>query len=150
LSRLTLALSALLLCGALTGCVTSPALQPTATDMKPENIRVLIAKRLLQTPAFGSISLIKAKIINARISPPSERRSFLSGEPYTYYCVVAFIENPLFPLHQAAYGEVEVTEANGQRNIYVRSRQNIACNDSNSTPFPEIETLSLQRYEQSS
>jgi hypothetical protein len=131
----------------LAGCTTPAALRPTKDDLKPENIRILIAKELLRTPAFGSISVIKAKIIDAQISAPSERRGLFSGEPYIHYCVTAFIENPLFPIHQPAYAEVEVTESNGQRKIRVRSRSSIACGASNSEPYPEIEKLSLQRYD---
>ncbi|MCG7393027.1 hypothetical protein MHY87_08935 [Microvirga sp. ACRRW] len=139
-------LFALAICGTLSGCVTAPALRPTAADLKPENIRTLIAKQLLQTGAFGSMSVFKAKIIDARISAPSEKRTF-SGEPYTYYCVTGFIENPLYPIHQTAFGEVEVTDSKGQRNIRVRSRIHGSCSETSFEPFPEIEKLSVERYE---
>jgi hypothetical protein len=105
-----------------------------------------IARLLLRSPTFGSISLIKAKIINAKISQGEQRHGVFSGEPFTHYCVEAAIENPLFPLHQPAYGEVEITERNGGRNIRVRASRS-ACLGSNFQPFPEIEELSLKRYE---
>jgi hypothetical protein len=144
--RYSARLLTLAICSVLGGCVTAPALQPSATDLKSENIRTLIAKQMLQTPAFGSMSLIKAKIINARISAPIEKRN-AAGEPYTYYCVNAFIENPLYPIHQTASGEVEVTDSNGQRAVRVRSSIRILCESPNSDHFPEVEKLSLERYE---
>jgi hypothetical protein len=146
MKRLLAALSISLL---LAGCVTPSALQPSVDDLKPDNLRAAIAKELLQTAAFGSVSLIKAKIINARISAPSEEHTLFSKEPYTHYCVTAFIENPLFPIHQAAYGEIEITGKDGKRSIHVRTRTTNPCSGTNFEPYPEIEQLSLRRYEQS-
>src|SRR3954463_11259671 len=91
----------------LAGCATPPALQLNAGDMKSENVRTLIAKEVLDTWVFGSIAIVKAKIINATISAPQAKGEF-SGEPIMSYCVNAFIENPLFPIHKAVSAKVSV------------------------------------------
>ena len=129
------------------GCTASASSRPIVGGA-PEGLRVDIARLLLRTPSFGSISLIKAKIINARISQGEQRRSVFSGEPFIHYCVQAAIENPLFPIHQPAYAEVEITATDRGRNIRVRPSRS-ACFGSNFQPFPEIEELSVRRYESS-
>lgn len=132
----------------LAGCTTPPALQLSANDMKSENVRLLIAKEVLNTWVFGSISVVKAKIINARISAP-EIDSTGSGEPITRYCVNAYIENPLFPLHRAVSSKVRVLRKDGKAITISRERADAHCDGTDFEPFPEIERLSLQRYEQS-
>lgn len=132
----------------LAGCATPPALQLNANDMKSENVRTLIAKEVLDTMVFGSISVIKAKIINATISAP-EADGELSGEPVTSYCVNAYIENPLFPIHKSVSAKVRVLRKDGKAVALTRTKQDAHCSGTGFEPFPEIERLSLQRYEQS-
>ncbi len=126
----------------LAGCATPPMLQTTASDMKPENVRTLIAKDLLGTLVFGVP--FKAKIINARISAP-EVDSTGSGEPVTSYCVNANIENPLFPLHRAVSSKVRVFRKDGKAITISRERADAHCDGTGFEPFPEIEKLSAER-----
>jgi hypothetical protein len=138
-----LALIAFILSSALTGCATSPELQPTASDMKPENVRSLIAKDLLGTLVFGRP--FKTKVINAKISAP-EIDSTGSGEPVTSYCVNAYLENPLFPIHRAVSSRVRVLRKNGKAVTISRERPDAHCDGTGFEPFPEIEKLSAERY----
>jgi hypothetical protein len=134
-------LSVALVALSLSGCIRTGSQQVTATG-EQESLRTAIARLALKTPEFGSVSIIKAKIINARISAPHHRRSPFTGEEYTYYCIQAAIENPMFPLHQPAYADVEV---NAQQRIEVTSRRS-ACLGAQFEPFPEIEAMSVARY----
>jgi hypothetical protein len=132
----------------LASCITPPALQVNATDMKFENVRMLIAKEVLDTMIFGSISLIKAKIINATISAPEADGEF-SGEPVMSYCVNAYIENPLFPIHTSVSAKVRVLRKDGKAVALPRTRRDVHCSGTGFESFPEIERLSLRRYERS-
>jgi hypothetical protein len=132
----------------LAGCATPPALQLNANDMRSENVRTLIAKEVLDTMVFGSISVIKAKIINAKISAPEPDGEF-SGEPVMSYCVNAYIENPLFPIHKSVSAKVRVLRKDGKAVALTRTRPDTHCSGIGFEAFPEIERLSLQRYEQS-
>lgn len=132
------------------GCTTPPALQLTAQDRQAENSRTTMAKLLLQRPTFGSVSLVKAKIINAKISRPAAAKALLSGEPYTRYCVHAQIENPLFPIHKSVYASVEVTEEGGIPKYGISASEMTACSGSDFEPFPELEELSVKRYSDAS
>jgi hypothetical protein len=135
--------AALLTTLAVSACVSSGTQQPSIGG-RQESLRTAIARLALRTPEFGSISIIPAKIINATISAPMQRQALFTGEPYTYYCVRGYIENPLFPIHQAAYAEVRVTERGGQPNIRVVSSK-LACAGTSFEPFQEIEQLSVAR-----
>jgi hypothetical protein len=128
----------------LSACTASGSQKPEINGHQ-ESLRTAIARLTLQTPEFGSISVIKAKIINARISAPVQKQDPFSGEAYTSYCIQGAIENPLFPIHQAAYAEAEVKGHDGQRRIQIRSSK-MACGGSGFEPFPEIEELSIARY----
>jgi hypothetical protein len=130
------------------GCATPPALQVNATDMKSENVRTLVAKEVLDTMVFGSVSVVKAKIINATISAPEADGEF-SGEPVISYCVNAYIENPLFPIHQVVSAKVRVLRKDGKAVALPRTSRYAHCSGTGFEPFPEIERLSLQRYERS-
>ena len=131
-----------LLVASLVGCATPPMLQTTAADMKPENVRSLIAKDLLGTLVFGVP--FKAKIINAKISAP-EVDSTGSGEPVSSYCVNAYIENPLFPIHRAVSSNVRVFRKDGKAVTISRERPDAHCDGTGFEPFPEIEKLSAER-----
>jgi len=129
----------------LSACVTSAP--GPKLDGGQESIRAAIARLALRTPAFGSISIIKAKIIDAKISAPEQRRMLFTGEPYTYHCVQAFIENPMFPVHQPAYAQVEITNRDGHPSIKIRSSTLTQCSGAGFEPFPEIEEQSVRRYQ---
>ncbi|MBM1169806.1 hypothetical protein [Microvirga arabica] len=137
-------LSTLIVSLGLSACTTSGSQKPEI-DGHQESLRTAIARLTLQTPEFGSISVIKAKIINARISAPLEKREAFSGEAYTSYCIHGAIENPLFPIHQQAYAEAQIKERGGQRKIQIHASR-LACGGSGFEPFPEIEELSIARY----
>ena len=119
-------------------------LQTTASDMTPENVRTLIAKDLLGTLVFGG-GIIKAKIINATISAP-ELDTTRPGEPVSSYCVNAYIENPLFPLHRAVSSRVRVIRKDGKAVTISRERPDAHCDGTGFEPFPEIEKLSAERH----
>jgi hypothetical protein len=135
--------SALLATLAVSACVSVGTQQPS-TGGQQESLHTAIARLALETPEFGSISFIPAKIINATISAPIQRQRPFGGAAYTYYCVRGYIENPMFPIHQSAYADVEVTEHGGRPTIIVNSKRT-ACAGTGFVPFPEIEQLSVTR-----
>ncbi|WP_091132914.1 hypothetical protein [Microvirga guangxiensis] len=118
-------------------------LQTNASDMKPENVRTLIAKDLLGTLVFGSP--FKTKVINAKISAP-EVDSTRVGEMVSSYCVNAYLENPLFPLHRAISSKVRVYRKDGKAVTISRESPDTHCNGTGFEPFPELEKLSAERY----
>ena len=130
----------------LSGCTTSPALKVQRADMQPDSIRTAIAKIVLRSPYSGSVSLFKAKVVNARIGPAIQSGPGLFADhPHVFYCVYGEIENPLFPLNQPFYAHVRIIAQNQRPEIRVSTSRTKACSTDGGGPFPELEALSLER-----
>ncbi len=132
----------------LNGCATPPVLKNTATDLKPENAHTLIAKEVLTTMAFGSNWIIKAKIVDATISAPSQETATFSGEPYQSYCVNAYVEDPLFSTRTAVSANVRINAVAGRPMAFASARTYRHCTGSNFEAFPELERLAALRDKQ--
>jgi len=134
----------LLACLPLAGCATPPSIRVNTSDLQPANIKTAIAKMILQSHHSGSISIIEAKVVNATITPGVKTNgSLFYPRPHIDYCARGEIKNPLFPLNQAFYAQVRVSDDGGPRRINVRTSK-LACG-SPAEPFPELEALSIKR-----